>query len=264
MVFSFLIINSWYILIKRYKALSKCTKGMHNRMNKYFKVVYVFQIFLLLILVLTFSCKKRDVITRPADEKSDSVTESLENNTLVFGTSKAKSKPQAAANNNSQKLTVIDSLDIKGQLFPIESGDIIPDDMVIGPLLNFNRMNDSEASFSSAVITFFSDAEKGILNTETLDPLYSENIKKMFSDELDKQSYTLRIGRIVEDKGINSADIRLIGSIGRVSGTILADNLDGKCLLSDISINMKQLKKEYLKNQTEYDPLSYSNMLLNY
>ena len=233
-------------------------------MNRNFNSIYIFLFFILLILFSTFSCKKKDDLNKLPVEHSPSVTESSENGKLVFGSTKPKSKSDSSTDKVKQNLTVIDALDVKGQLFPMGSMDIIPEDMEIGPLLDFNQMNVSESSFSSAVITFFMDAEKGILNKEIVHPLYFDNIKKLFSDELDKQSYTLRIGKIVEDMGIDSADIRLVSSIGRVSGTVLADNLDGEWLISDISIDMKQLKKEYLIKQSEYDPLSYSNILLNY
>jgi len=233
-------------------------------MNQYFNTVYIFLIFLLLILFSTFSCKKKDDLNQLPVEHSPSVTESSENGKLVFGSTKPKSKSDSSINKVNPNLTVIDASNVKGQLFSIESMDTTPEDMEIGPLLDFYQMNVSESSFSSAVITFFADAEKGILNQEIVHPLYFDNIKKLFSDELNKQSYTLRIGRIVENTGILSTDIRLVSSTGRVSGTVLADNLDGKWLLSDISIDMKKLKKEYLNKQSEYDPLSYSNILLNY
>jgi len=233
-------------------------------MNQYFNSVHIFLIILLLILFSTFSCKKKDDLIQLPVERSPSVTESSETGKLVFGSIKPKSRSNSSIDKVNSNLTVIDTSDVNGQLFPIESRDVIPEDMEIGSLLDFCQMNVSESSFSSAVITFFTDAEKGILNQEIVHPLYFENIKKLFGDELNKQSYTLRIGRIVENKGILSVYIRLVSNTGRVSGIISADNLDGKWLLSDISIDMKKLKKEYLKKQSEYDPLSYSNILLNY
>ena len=233
-------------------------------MNQNFNSVYIFLIFFLLILLSTFSCKKKDDQNNQTVDPSGSATESVENGKLVFGSTKPKPKSDSSNDKVNQNLTVIDASDLKGQLFPIESKDTIPEDMEIGPLLDFYQMNDSESSFSSAVISFFTDAEKGILNQEIVHPLYFDNIKKLFSDELTKQSYTLRLGSVGENTGILSANIRLVSSTGRVSGTVLADNLDGKWLLSDISVDMKKLKNEYLKKQSEYDPLSYSNILLNY
>jgi len=233
-------------------------------MNQFFSSVYIFLIFLLLILFSTFSCKKKDDPNQLPVEHFPSVTESSENAKLVFGSTKQKSKSDSSIDKVNSNLTVIDASDVKGHLFPIVSMDVIPEDMEIGPLLDFYQVNVSESSFSSAIITFFSDAEKGILNQEIVHPLYFDNIKKLLSNDLNKQSYTLRIGRIVENTGILSADIRLVSRAGRVSGTVLADNLDGKWLLSDISINIKKLEKEYLKKQSEYNPLSYSNILLNY
>ncbi len=232
-------------------------------MNKNFNSVYILALFLLLILFLTFSCKKKDAINRNPIEHSSSVTESTGNGKLVFGSTKAKQKSVSLPDNENNSLTGVDSMDIKGQLFPVRFMDIIPEDMDIGPLLDFNLLTEKESSFSSVVISFFMDAKKGLLNTKSLHPLYLENIKKMFSDELGKQSYSIRIGRIVEDKGIISADIRLINARGRVSGSVSADKLDDRWLISDLSINMKQLKEEYL-NKYEFDPLSYSNILLNY
>lgn len=232
-------------------------------MNKNFNSVYILPLFILLILFLTFSCKKKDDINKNSIEPSPSVTESSGNGKLVFGSSKTKPKAVSLPDNENNSLAGVDSMDIKGQLFPEKSMDIIPEDMDIGPLLDFNLLNEKESSFSSVIISFFMDAKKGLLNTESLHPLYLENIKKMFSDELGKQSYTVRIGRIVEDKGILSANIRLINTIGRVSGSVSADKFDGRWLISDLSVNMKQLKEEYLKKY-EFDPLSYSNILLNY
>ena len=154
--------------------------------------------------------------------------------------------------------------DIKGQIFPINSLDIIPEDMIIGPLLDMNMLDVPSGLFTDAIIAFFRAAQKGEISEDLLHPAWSADIVRLYRDRFFEKNYTVRIGTIINRNGIRTANIRLISDKGRVSGDIMADNYEGKWLLSSISVDMNQLENEYFRENPEFTPLSYSNILLNY
>ncbi|RLD32296.1 MAG: hypothetical protein DRI73_07280, partial [Bacteroidetes bacterium] len=115
-----------------------------------------------------------------------------------------------------------------------------------------------------AIVTFFNDAMEGRVNEDVLHPSWKNSISILFNNRLSEQYYTIRIGDIVKKSGISRTNIRLISKTGRVSGEITADKFEDKWLISNISIDFIQLDDVYLKEEFEFNPLSYSNIILNY
>ncbi len=233
-----------------------------NKMKSFQKEIFF--LILLLFFLFIFSCSKNERSNNLVSPEIEIESESSDKATLVFGEGREKTVPNQDSSTDNKGFTEIEKGDIKGQLFSIDSKKIIPEDMVIGSLLKYKPNNISSGSFPSSIITFFSDTVKGSINQDVLHPLWSENIQKLFSNRLSEQYFTIRIGDIVDKDGIKTANIRLIGKTGRVSGSVSADNLEGKWLLSDISIDFIYLEDIYLRENLEFNPLSYSNIMLNY
>jgi hypothetical protein len=233
-------------------------------MNQYYKKMFIFFISLLFVLSIILSCTKSFRSENADSPESDSKTEDVEKSTLVFGSDRSKTEKPAESDEIQVETTEIDKSDIKGQLFPVTSVEIIPEDTIIGPLLDFNISNTAVGSFPYAINSFFKKAEGGVLNEDVLHPTWSNSIRTLYSSELIKQEYIVRIGNIISNSGISSANIRVFSNDGRVSGDISADKLDNKWLISHISIDFRQLSDVYMRENMEFNPLSYSNILLNY
>lgn len=224
-----------------------------------------FTILLLFIFsFLVISCKRSEGSDKTLNTDSNTVSESEEKETLVFSSNRDKEASLPGNTTEDKGFTETERGDIKGQLFPISSTDIIPEDMVIGTLLDMKMLDNPSDLFAEAVITFFSEAQKGKISEDILHPTWRAGIISLYKDSLFETNYTLRIGTIMNRDGIRTANIRLISDTGRASGDIMADNYEGKWLLSSISIDMNQLENVYFRENLEFTPLSYSNILLNY
>ena len=218
--------------------------------------------FIIIILCLFIvSCTKTE---KPENQDIKIESEQAESNTLVFGETREKKSSVLESTNENKGFSEIEKGDIKGQLLPIDSRKIIPEDMVIGKLLNFSSTDPAANSFYNAVLVFFKDLEKGVINNDVLHPSWKNSIDIIFTDSLSKRDFSIRVGEIINKAGIKSANIRLISSIGRSSGNVLGDNFEGNLLLSNVSIDLTQLDDVYLRDNMEFNPLSYSNLLLNY
>jgi len=226
---------------------------------------FIFSVYLLCFFSLfIMSCYENKNSEKIQDKNSIVESEISETGTLVFGENREK-LPQEQVNKNDQKgFTEIERGDIKGQLFSYASKIIIPEDMVIGPLLAYDYKNISTNTFLYAIVTFFDDIMGGVINEDVLHPSWKNSISILFKNRLSEQYYTIRIGDIVKKSGISRTNIRLISETGRVSGEITADKFEDKWLISNISIDFIQLDDVYLKEEFEFNPLSYSNIILNY
>ena len=233
-------------------------------MRSFFKS-FIFSVYLLCFFSLfIMSCYKNNNSGKIEDKNSLVESEISETGTLVFGENREK-LPQEQGNNNDQKgFSEIERGDIKGQLLSYASKVIIPEDMVIGSLLPYDYKNISSNTFLYAIVTFFNDAMGGVINEDLLHPSWKNSISILFNNRLSEQYYTIRIGDIVKKSGISRTNIRLISETGRVSGEITADKFEDKWLISNISIDFIQLDDVYLKEEFEFNPLSYSNIILNY
>ncbi|MCK5197901.1 MAG: hypothetical protein KAR21_06100 [Spirochaetales bacterium] len=228
------------------------------------KKLYFAILILLLFFLLASSCKRGEDSDKTASVDSDAIIESEGQSTLVFGADREKTKSAVVDAAEKSGFTETEAGDIKGQLFPINSVEIIPEDMVIGPLEDMNMLDIPSGSFVDSIITFFRGARKGEIVENILHPTWSGSIIRLYKDSIFEINYTVRIGTIINKNGIRTANIRLISDKGRVSGDIMADNYEGKWLLSSISIDMNQLENVYFRENLEFTPLSYSNILLNY
>lgn len=220
--------------------------------------------FLCFLCLFIISCYKNNNSEKTDDNNSIVESEISETGTLVFGENRKKLPPEQGTKNDQKGFTEIEMGDIKGQLFPYVSKIIIPEDMVIGPLLAYDYKNISSNTFLYAIVTFFDDAIDGVINEDVLHPSWKNSISILFNNRLSEQNYTIRIGDIVKKSGISRTNIRLISETGRVSGEITADKYEDKWLISNISIDFIQLDDVYLKEEFEFNPLSYSNIMLNY
>lgn len=219
-------------------------------------------VLLIFIFLLFWSCKKNERLEENSSSDTTVESETSNKSTLVFGEGRDKVSLEDNTSSQDKGFSEIEKGDIKGQLFSIESSAVIPEDMVIGPLLKYNST--VKGSFPFAIISFFTDLGKGKLNKDILHPFWSENIQKLYGNNLSEEYYTIRIGDMVTKNGISITNIRLIGKTGRASGSVSADNFESQWLLSDISIDITQLEDIYLREDLEFNPLSYSNILLNY
>ncbi len=231
-------------------------------MRSYKKSIFVF-LFLIFSFVFV-SCRKNDQSNKISTSETGIESELSDKTTLVFGEDRNKTESVDNSSSDNKGFSEIEKGDLKGQLFSINSISVIPEDMVIGTLLNFNFNTASSGSFLFAINTFFTDAGKGILNLDVLHPSWSSSIQKLYRNSLSEQYFIIRIGDTVIKNGISKTNIRLIGKTGRTSGYVSADFYEGKWLLSDISIDIEQLQENYLREEIEFNPLSYSNILLNY
>ncbi len=222
----------------------------------------VLVIFILLILTSFVSCRNKKNNEEKTDQTVSHIPPDEERNQLVFGTSRAKDSP--ADSQTPQGFTETDKGDIKGQLLPVFSEDRIPEDMVIGPLLDISKADSDEVSFAAVITEFITQAGKGVISEDLLHPGWKDAILRVLGTDVVKTDYTLRIGRIVSEDGINRANIRIVSRIGRISGEVMAEKYDGKWLLSSIAVDFNQLKNLYVRENSEFSPLGYSNILLNY
>ena len=227
-------------------------------------VGYFAIIFLLLFSLLGSSCKRGEGSDKTVSADPDVIIESEGENTLVFGTDRKKTTSPVVKKTEKRGFTETETGDIKGQVFPINSVDIIPEDMVIGPLVDMSMLDISSGSFVDSIITFFRNAQKGEISKDILHPSWSGSITRLYKNSIFEINYTVRIGTIINNNGIRTANIRLVSDKGRVSGDIMADNYEGKWLLSSISLDMNQLENIYFRENLQFSPLSYSNILLNY
>ncbi len=219
-------------------------------------------ILLFLLFVLFFSCKKNENTDQNSISDTTIESETSNKSTLVFGEDREKVSLGKGLLSEDEGFTEIEKGDIKGQLFSLDSSPVIPEDMVIGTLLKYN--NADNGTFRFAIISFFTDLGMGQLNLDVIHPLWRDNIQKLYGNSLFEQYYTIRIGDMVIKNGISITNIRLIGKTGRASGSVSADYFDSQWLLSDVSIDISQLEDIYLREDLEFNPLSYSNLLLNY
>jgi hypothetical protein len=217
-----------------------------------------------IIIIIFFSCKKNENSTIHSDPDIKKESELSGKGTLVFGENREKQSDAKVDDNIQNSYSEIEKSDIKGQLFSVSSVDIFPEDMEIGILLNYNSVKLVSGSFLFAITTFLNDVKNGIINKDVLHPSWAGSIQKLYHNRLSDSDFSFRIGSIVNKKGTKSANIRLISDQGRVSGSVIADNYEGNWLLSNISVNFNQLENTYLKENIEFKPLSYSNILLNY
>ncbi len=222
------------------------------------------KIFLLLFLifVLGVSCQNKKNIPEKPEQSINHNPSQEDKNQLVFGSARPKEAP--VSDLTSRGFTETDRGDIKGQLLPLVSIVQIPEDMVIGPLQNIRLADTGDVSFLSAVTSFFKEAEKGIISDDVLHPEWKDSIRRVLGTELVKSEYSLRIGKIVSEEGLKRANIRIISNIGRISGEVMADYYEGRWLLSSISVDFAQLHTLYVRENIEFSPLGYSNILLNY
>lgn len=230
---------------------------------RYFKKSILFFILLIFSLFI-LSCSKNERSGNLKTHPTQTNTEISVKETLVFGEDREKTVTSPELLSDNKGFKEIEIGDVKGQLFSIKSKKIIPEDMVIGLLLDYKISDISSGSFLYSIINFFAQAQENNLNRDVLHPLWSDNIEKIYSNRLGEQYFSIRIGDIVDRSGIKTANIRLISKTGRVSGSVSSDNFDGKWLLSDISIDFIQLEEIYLREELEYNPLNYSNIMLNY
>ncbi len=231
------------------------------------KLLKSFNYLVLIIIVFSFflfSCKKNDNINTTNSNEKVEDEKIVATNTLVFGEERKKSNSNQNNISREKTFSEIDKTDIMGQLLPIVSKSIIPEDMVIGSLLDYNSQNLVSGTLPFLVVTFFNDMSKGVINKDILHPLFSEYIQKLYSSNINEQFTTIRIGNIIDKSGIVSANIRLFTNTGRVDGEVTADRFEGELLLSNISIDFVQLDEIYLRENLEYNPMNYSNLLLNY
>lgn len=221
---------------------------------------------LLILLVSLFvsSCKRSEGSDKTESADYSTVVKSEEANTLVFGSAREKTTTSEVGKTEKTGFTETDQGDIKGQMLPIISTVIIPEDMIIGTLADINIPDIQKDSFINSIITFFNGTMKGEINEDILHPTWSKSIIRLYKDSISKINYTVRIGTIINKNGIKTVNIRLISDTGRVSGNIMADNYNGRWLLSAVSIDMNQLKNVYFRENLEFSPVSYSNILLNY
>lgn len=233
-------------------------------MRSFFKS-FNFSVFILCFFSLfIMSCYKNNNSGKIEDSNSIAESEISETGTLVFGKNREKKLQDQRNKDNQKGFSEIERGDIKSQLFSNVSKIVIPEDMVIGSLLVYDYKDISSNSFLYAIVTFFNDAMRGVINEDVLHPSWKNSISLLFYNRLPEQYYTIRIGDIVNKSGISRTNIRLISETGRVSGEITADNFEGKWLISNISIDFIQLDDVYLKENFEFNPLSYSNIILNY
>lgn len=225
----------------------------------------IFAILMLFFLCLLLSsCKRNEGSEKKIAVKSDDTIESAVESTLIFGADRQKTPPPDTEITVAGGFTETQQGDIMGQVFPLISVGINPEDMIIGSLVDMDRLDNSSLSFVGSIIKFFVESRKGEISKDILHPSLSDSIIRLYKDSLFEISYSVRIGTIVNKNGIRMANIRLIGDKGRVSGSIVADNYEGKWLLSSISIDMNELMNVYLRENMEFNPISYSNILLNY
>lgn len=224
-----------------------------------------FAILLLLLLSLfESSCKRSEGSDKTESADYSTVVKSEEVNTLVFGSAREKTTSPEVGKTEKTGFTETDQGDIKGQMLPINSTAIIPEDMIIGTLAVINILDIPKNSFINSIITFFNGTMKGEISEDILHPTWSKSIIRLYKDSISKINYTVRIGNIINKNGIKTANIRLISNTGRVSGNIMADYYNGRWLLSAVSIDMNQLENVYFRENLEFTPISYSNILLNY
>lgn len=228
------------------------------------KKLYFAILLLILFSLFVISCKRSEVSDKTKSDDSNAVVESAETNTLVFGSAREKSTSPVVDKTEEKGFTETDQGDIKGQMFPINSVSIIPEDMIIGALEDFNIPDIQNGSFINSIVAFFNGTMKGEISEDTLHPTWSGGIIRLYQDSISEINYTVRIGSIIDKDGIKTANIRLISDKGRVSGNIMADNYNGKWLLSAVSVDIDQMENVYFRENQEFNPISYSNILLNY
>ena len=228
------------------------------------KKLYFAILLLLLFSFFVSSCKRSEGSGKTESADSNAVVESEDAGTLIFGSTREKTTSPVVDKTEKIGFTETDQGDIKGQMFPINSAAIIPEDMIIGTLADINLPDIPKDSFIDSIITFFNGTMKGEINEDILHPSWGGSIIRLYKDSISELNYTVRIGTIININGIKTANIRLISDNGRVSGNIMADNYDGKWLLSAVSVDMNQLKNVYFRENLEFNPLGYSNILLNY
>lgn len=230
-----------------------------------FKKRIKFSAFIIIFIILIiFSCSKNEKSKEIVNPGTTAGSELSDKATLVFGENREKKVSNESSTPDNKGFTEIEKGDIRGQLFSINSISTIPEDMVMGSLLKFDIHKLNSGSFPYSIISFFTGASEGIIIMENLHPDWSENILNLYTTKLIEKDYNIRIGNIINTNGISRANIRLISKIGRVSGFVIADYFENKWLLSDISIDFVQLEDIYIRENNEFNPLSYSNILLNY
>ncbi len=228
------------------------------------KKLYFAIIFLLLFSLMMSSCNRSDDSGKGVSVKSDVVIASEKGDTLVFGEARKKKTTTVVSPEEQRGFTETEQGDVKGQLFPIISPAIIPEDMIIGSLLDLDTLDVQDDLLVDSVITFFNGLMKGEINEDVLHPSWRSDIIKLYKDNILKINYSIRIGTVINENGIRRANIRLISDKGRVSGDIMADNYEGRWLISSIFLDMNQLETTYFRENMEFTPVSYSNILLNY
>ena len=228
------------------------------------KKLYFTILLLIFFSLFVSSCKRSEGSDNTESAGSNSAVETEEAGTLVFGSARENTTSPIVGEAEKKSFTETDQGDIKGQMFPINSVSIIPEDMIIGALEDFNIPDIQNGSFINSIVAFFNGTMKGEISEDTLHPTWSGGIIRLYQDSISEINYTVRIGSIIDKDGIKTANIRLISDKGRVSGNIMADNYNGKWLLSAVSVDIDQMENVYFRENQEFNPISYSNILLNY
>ncbi len=228
------------------------------------KKLYFTILLLIFFSLFVSSCKRSEGSDNTESAGSNSAVETEEAGTLVFGSARENTTSPVVGKTEKKGFTETDQGDIKGQMFPIISAAIIPEDMIIGTLADISIPDIPMGSFIKSVIIFFDGTMKGEINEDILHPEWRESIIRLYEDNISELNYTVRIGTIIKKNGIKTANIRLISDNGRASGNIMADNYEGKWLLSAVSVDINQLENVYFRENLEFSPISYSNILLNY
>jgi hypothetical protein len=211
-------------------------------------------------------CTGREVKTaeKNSTETAPGTAGKADNPTLVFGSDRTNSRKTSKGDKQEVQYENVDAADTRAQLFPVVSKSAVPEDMKIGPLYDAAEIDGNRKKFVGAVMTFFNAAMDGRINGSVLHPDWRDSIKRIYEGRLPVMQYSVRIGTIREDDGRYSANIRLVGDEGRTAGNVTASDSNGKLLISDISVDIAALEKKYQRSESEFTPMKYSNILLEY
>lgn len=220
-----------------------------------------------LIVVVSAGCTPGEKDKKSQDntggsEKTAVVRETApEKKKLVFGSVKKKTEK---GGNTTPPVTDLDPGDYATLLVSMAGGNILPSDMEIGELQDYGKLDKDKRVFFDDLMKFFSDAFKGTPDEEMIAPSVRDTIVLILKKVVVNGDITVRIGKFRDMDGYLDIPVRLFSGSGRTEGDVAAELVDGRWMISSLSINPEDLNKPYDNTGSQFEPDSYLNLRLEY
>ncbi|RKX75864.1 MAG: hypothetical protein DRP87_13555 [Spirochaetes bacterium] len=135
---------------------------------------------------------------------------------------------------------------------------IFPEDFKIGPLQDRFTASAEERAILKVLESFLESLLSGEVHEESISPEWRGAIARSLKYYLERgqipKSY--RIGEINTADSIIRINVRLFGEVGRSSGEVYFEKDGKKWYISDVTLNLALLDKEY-RQEEDFEPEVY-------